>query len=83
MKEGDPELLALRLKNLESGRGKRPKLDNPSVTMRMSIDTREKLEAIAWSYDCAYNGKPQLSGLFSMIANGELLVVPAPNYELE
>jgi hypothetical protein len=36
------------------------------------------LEGIAGDYNCFYGGKPQISGLLERIANGELLVVPAP-----
>ncbi|MBD2123952.1 hypothetical protein [Trichocoleus sp. FACHB-262] len=67
-----------KLKNLELGRGKRPKLDNPTVAMRMSEDTRNALEAIAEQYGCMYGGKPWIAGLLTKIGIGELIVVPAP-----
>lgn len=64
---------------LALGRGKRPKLDNETVCMRMSSETREALEQIAEQYGCIYGGKPWLAGLLRMIGSGELLVVPDPS----
>lgn len=64
--------------NLELGRGKRPKLDNPSISMKMSNETRKALEAIAEQYGCMYGGKPWIAGLLARIGAGELIVVPAP-----
>ncbi|UJB73119.1 hypothetical protein HRE53_30875 (plasmid) [Acaryochloris sp. 'Moss Beach'] len=63
---------------LSKGRGKRPKLDNETVCMRLSEEDRKSLEKIAEQYGCIYGGKPWLAGLFRMIGSGELLVLPAP-----
>lgn len=65
---------------LELGRGQRPKLNNPTVAMRMSPDTRDTLEAIANSYGCTYGGKPWIAGLLEKIGSGQLVVVPAPPF---
>lgn len=80
MKNSDPRLAEIRLKNLESGRGKRPKLDHQFVGMRLSPQSRERLEEIAALYGCTYGSRPWLSGLLTKIANGELLIVPCPPY---
>lgn len=63
---------------LALGRGKRSKLDHIPISMRLSSETRQALEAIAQSYDCFYGGKPWIAGLLEKIGSGELLVVPAP-----
>ena len=63
---------------LAMGRGKRPKLNNQTVGMRMSQFTRQRLEQIAQSYGCEYGGKPWIAGLLEKIASGDLLVVPVP-----
>jgi hypothetical protein len=63
---------------LALGRGKRPKLDNPLVGIRMSASTKEALEKIAEAYGIRYGGQPHLGGLLAQIAEGKLLVVPAP-----
>lgn len=63
---------------LTLGRGKRRKLNNQTVGMRMSKATRQRLEQIAQSYDCLYGGKPQIAGLLEKIASGALWIVPAP-----
>jgi hypothetical protein len=63
---------------LALGRGKRPRLDNTTVAMRMSEQTKERLEEIAQQYDCLYAGKPWVAGLLARIGEGELIVVPAP-----
>ena len=63
---------------LALGRGKRPKLDNETVSMRMSLETKEALEKIAEQYGCIYGGKPWIAGLLKIIGSGELIVVPAP-----
>ncbi|MDZ8259874.1 hypothetical protein [Nostoc sp. ChiQUE01b] len=73
MANSNPNTEALAL-----GRGKRPKLDNETVCMRMSSEIRENLDQIAEQYGCIYGGKPWLAGLLRMIGSGELLVVPAP-----
>lgn len=67
-----------KTEQLALGRGKRTKLNHETVSMRMSAETREALEAIASSYDCFYGGKPWIAGLLEKIGNGELLIVPAP-----
>lgn len=52
--------------------------------MRMSEETKERLEAIAAQYGCTYgkdengNPKPWIAGLLAKIGDGELIVVPAP-----
>ncbi|NEP15757.1 MAG: hypothetical protein F6J97_02515 [Leptolyngbya sp. SIO4C1] len=63
---------------LELGRGKRPKLNNQTVSMRLSQSTREALELIAESYGCLYGGKPWIAGLLDKIGSGQLTVVPTP-----
>ena len=68
------------LENQELGRGKRPKLGNETVCMRMSQATREQLEQIAESYGCLYGGKPWIAGLLEKIGSGQLEVVPSPPY---
>lgn len=67
-----------KTEQLALGRGKRPKLDNPTVAMRMSEETKEALEKIALQYGCVYGGKPWIAGLLAKIGDGELLIVPAP-----
>jgi len=67
-----------KTENLKLGRGKRPKLDNKTVAMRMSPHTKETLEAIAQQYDCIYADEPWIAGLLAKIADGELMIVPAP-----
>lgn len=67
-----------KTEQLALGRGKRQKLDNETLSMRVSPASRLILEEIAGNYNCLYGGKPQISGLLERIANGELLVVPAP-----
>lgn len=62
---------------LKPGQG-RPRLDNKTVAMKMSDETKQKLEAIALQYDCIYANKPWIAGLLAKIAEGKLLVVPAP-----
>ncbi len=64
--------------NLALGRGKRPKLNHETVAMRMAPETKAALEAIAASYRCYYGGKPWIAGFLTKIAQGELIVVPAP-----
>lgn len=63
---------------LALGRGKRPVLNNETVSMRMSPSTRQTLEEIAYSYNCMYGGKPWIAGLLEKIGTGELMVVPTP-----
>ncbi len=67
-----------RTEQLALGRGKRPKLNNPTVAMRMSEETREELEKIALQYGCVYAGKPWIARLLAKIGDKELMVVPAP-----
>lgn len=67
-----------KTENLKLGRGKRPKLNNQTVAMRMSPQTKETLEAIAQQYGCTYANDPWIAGLLAKIADGELIVVPAP-----
>ena len=64
---------------LTMGRGKRPKLNHTSVTMRMSSQTKQELECLAKDYGCMYGGKPWIAGLLAKIGKRELLVVP-PTY---
>lgn len=59
---------------LALGRGKRPKLDNPVVAIRMSSETKEALEKIAEAYGIRFGGKPHLGGLLAQIAEGKLFV---------
>ncbi|MEO0533651.1 MAG: hypothetical protein AAF215_07260 [Cyanobacteria bacterium P01_A01_bin.123] len=68
----------VKLDPLTLGRGKRPRLNNQTIGMRMSAKTRQNLEKIAQSYDCLYGGKPWIAGLLEKIAAGQLIVVPAP-----
>ena len=70
--------LERKLENLKLGRGKRPKLNNQTVAMRMSTQTKESLQAIAGQYGCFHGGNPWIAGLLAKIASGELMVVPAP-----
>ncbi len=67
-----------KTENLALGRGKRPKLGNETVSMRMSGQTRQTLESIASSYGCFYGGKPWIAGLLDKIGSGTLMIVPAP-----
>lgn len=67
-----------KTEQLVLGRGKRPVLNNETVSMRMSPSTRQMLEEIAYSYNCLYGGKPWIAGLLEKIGTGELVVVPAP-----
>ncbi len=67
---------------LALGRGKRPKLNHGTVSMRMAQATREGLERIAESYNCIYGGQPWIAGLLEKIGTGELVVVPRPPYAL-
>ena len=67
-----------KTEQLALGRGKRPKLDNSTVAMRMSQETKVALEKIALEYGCIYGDKPWIAGLLAKIGDGELLVVPAP-----
>ena len=72
-----------KTEQLELGRGKRPTLNNDTVSMRMSQATRESLERIAASFDCFYGGKPWIAGLLEKIGSGQLTVVSTPPYLLE
>lgn len=67
-----------KTEQLALGRGKRPRLDNSTVAMRMSQETKAALEKIALQYECIYGDKPWIAGLLAKIGDGELLVVPAP-----
>lgn len=67
-----------KTEQLALGRGKRTKLNHETVSMRMSLETKESLEAIASRYNCFYGGKPWIAGLLEKISKGELLIVPAP-----
>jgi hypothetical protein len=70
------------LENLALGRGKRERLGNETVSMRMSSLTKQHLEQIAETYGCLYGGKPWIAGLLEKISSGVLVVVPAPQYPL-
>ena len=67
-----------KIENLKLGWGKKPRLNNVSVTMRISPNTKESLNVIASQYGCFHGGKPKIAGLLTKIASGELIVVPAP-----
>jgi hypothetical protein len=70
-----------KTENLAKGRGKRPKLNNLTVAMRMSPKTKDNLKEIASLYGCFHGDEPWIAGLLEKIADGELLIVPAPpNY---
>jgi hypothetical protein len=66
------------VKGLLENRGKRPRLDHQTVTMRMSAQTRKVLEALAARYGCFYAGKPHIGTLLAKVSRGEILMVPAP-----
>ncbi|CCQ52237.1 hypothetical protein WH8501_05620 [Crocosphaera watsonii WH 8501] len=68
------------LKNLEKGRGKKPKLGHKAFSVKLDPNEKEILEEIAKSYNCTYAGKGSISGLLSKIAQQNLMVVPAPLY---
>jgi hypothetical protein len=67
-----------KTEQLSLGRGKRKKLDNPTVAMRLSEQTKATLEEIALQYGCLYGGEPWIAGLLTKIGEGQLLIVPAP-----
>jgi hypothetical protein len=46
-----------------------------SITLSLSADEKEQLEAIALSHNCTWGSKPNVSKLLSKIADGSLLVV--------
>jgi len=69
-----------KTEQLALGRGKRPKLNNETVSMRMSPETRQNLEKIAQSYNCMYGNKPWIAGLLEKIGSGDLIIVPTPAY---
>ena len=66
------------LDNLKLGRGKRPKLGNKTVGMRLSEQAKQTLGEIASQYGCSHGGEPWIAGLLTKIADGELMIVPAP-----
>ncbi|MGK7881180.1 MAG: hypothetical protein AB4060_13920 [Crocosphaera sp.] len=68
------------LKNLEKGRGKKPKLGHKAFSVKLDPNEKEVLEKIAKSYDCTYAGKGSISSLLSKIAQQNLTVVPARPY---
>ena len=67
-----------KTEHLTLGRGKRPKLDNEQVSMRMPAETKAALEELAVHYGCFYGDKPWISGLLQKVARRELIIVPAP-----
>lgn len=69
-----------KTENLKLGRGKRPKLNNVTVGMRMSPETKARLEEIAEHFNCLYGGKPWIAGLLEKIGSNELIVSEAPSY---
>lgn len=69
-----------QVENLKLGRGKRPKLNNISIGMRISPNTKERLEEIAKDFGCIYGGKPWIAGLLEKIGSNELIVSQAPSY---
>ncbi|MGD1895927.1 MAG: hypothetical protein ACFB16_03135 [Phormidesmis sp.] len=64
--------------HLRKNRGKRPKLNNSVVSMRLSQKDRQVLDEIAIEFGCKYAGKPWIAGLLHEIAVGNLLVVETP-----
>jgi hypothetical protein len=72
-----------KTEQLALGRGRRPIKDSHTVCMRLSPETRQKLEEIAESYNCHYGQKPWIAGLLEHIAEGHLMVVPSPPYQIE
>lgn len=72
-----------KLANLELGRGKRPKLSHTTVAMRMSDETRKRLEELAARHGCTYGTneeglpKPWIAGLLAKVGDGELIIVPS------
>ena len=67
-----------KTEHLRLNRGRRPQLDNLTVSMRMSSETKESLKLIAQAYGCYHGEKPWIAGLLTKIGAGELIVVPAP-----
>lgn len=65
------------LSGLRKGRGRRPKEENESLSMRLPSTTCLVLEDIAEDYGIYYADKPWISGLLRRIGEGELMVVPA------
>jgi hypothetical protein len=63
---------------LKLGRGKRPKENNETLTMRIPSETRKVLDHIAEQYGCIYGNKPWIAGLLRMIGSGELMIVVTP-----
>jgi hypothetical protein len=72
-----------RTEHLVVKRGRRPRLDNKTVAIRLSAKTRGELEKIAASYNCFYADKPWIAGLLEHIGSGHLSVVPSPPYQVE
>lgn len=46
-----------------------------SITLSLSAEEKEELEAIALFHDCTWGSKPNISKLLSKISDGSLLVV--------
>ncbi|RZM77791.1 hypothetical protein [Leptolyngbya iicbica] len=67
------------LKNLEKGRGKKPKKPGSKpYNLRLDNEVKAEIERIAAQYGCLWGSKPWIGGLLEKIGRGELIVVPAP-----
>ena len=69
-----------KVDHLKAAPGAKPKGDTQPYTIRLSESAKSKIEDIAASLDCVYNGVGSLSRLLSAIASEELVVVPKPSY---
>lgn len=49
-------------------------MNNQSVRVQMSPQTKQVLENLAGEYGCLYGGKPNISGLLAQIADGRLAI---------
>jgi len=67
-----------RTEFLAEGRGKRPKLNHVTLSVRVSPSTKSTLELIAERYQCEYGGKPWIGELLEKIGREELIIVPSP-----
>jgi hypothetical protein len=66
------------IRGLIEHRGKRPKLNHRAVSIKMANATKATLEDIAAQYGCLRGGEPWIGGLLARIAEGDLVVFPAP-----
>ena len=76
MPKGNPKPKIANLTNM--GKGRTPIPDRVTFQISSTAPKRKKLEALALSYNCTWNGEPWISGLLDKIAEGQLLVVPSP-----